>query len=219
MASRRGCPSIKAKSTGIANLAGRYAAAMAMASRIWRDELGDGVFADKCLQAAKEVYQLGKRNEGYQQGNSFKAPYRYLENTWADDMEWGAAELFEATGDREYLDDAVKYAELSGATSWMPHDKVGHYEFYPFMNVGHFALYPHVAAAMQQKLAGYYRQGIEACVERGQRNPFGVGVPFVWCSNNLATNLITQILLYEKMTGDTQFHGFMLGPARLAAGP
>jgi peptidoglycan/xylan/chitin deacetylase (PgdA/CDA1 family) len=200
----------QSEATGVANLAGRCAAAMAMASRIWREDVGDPVFADKCLRAAKELYQLGKQSEGYQQGNSFKAKYRYEENTWADDMEWGAAELFKTTGEQTYLDDAVRYAELIGATSWMPHDKVGHYEFYPFLNVGHFALYPHADAETQKKLAGYYRAGIEACIERSKRNPFGVGVPFVWCSNNLTAALITQILLYEQMTGDTQYHTFML---------
>lgn len=200
----------KSEATGVANLAGRYAAAMAMASRIWRDELDDAVFADKCLRAAKEVYALGKRKEGFQQGNSYGSPYRYTESTWADDMQWGAAELFKATGDKSYREDAVKYAEMIGATSWMPHEKVGHYEFYPFVNVGHFALYPHVDSDTQEKLAGYYREGIEACVKRGAQNPFNVGVPFVWCSNNLTTALVTQILLYERMTGDTQYHEFML---------
>ncbi|MDX1602645.1 MAG: glycoside hydrolase family 9 protein, partial [Salinimicrobium sediminis] len=32
----------------------------------------------------------------------------------------------------------------------------------------------------------------------------------IWCSNNLAVALTTQMILYEKMTGDTQYHDFML---------
>ena len=84
----------------------------------------------------------------------------------------------------------------------MPHDKVGHYEFYPFMNVGHFALYPHVAAAMQEKLAGYYRSGIEACVNRGERNPSGSACRFrVVFQQSGGGNLITQILLVREDDG------------------
>ena len=206
----QGLSAHKSEATGVANLAGRCAAAMAMASRIWRDELDDTVYADKCLRAAKQLYAMGKRKEGFQQGNSFKAPYRYVERTWADDMEWGAAELYKTTRDEAYLNDAVEYAEQIGATSWMPHDEVGHYEYYPFLNAGHFALYPYVDGATQRELAGYYRQGIEACIHRGQGNAFNVGVPFVWCSNNLAVALITQVILYERMTGDLQYHDFML---------
>src|ERR1041384_3624851 len=63
----------KSKATGVANIAGRSAAAMAIAYRIWKNDLRDPVFAQKCLNAALELYELGKRNEGYQQGNSYGA--------------------------------------------------------------------------------------------------------------------------------------------------
>lgn len=46
--------------------------------------------------------------------------------------------------------------------------------------------------------------------ERGEGNPFEIGVPFIWCSNNLASALITQGLLYEEMTGDDTFHDFTI---------
>ena len=32
--------------------------------------------------------------------------------------------------------------------------------------------------------------------------------PFIWCSNNLLVDLILQIHLYEKMTGDYQFNAY-----------
>ncbi len=208
--SPQGLAEYKSEATGLANLAGRFAAAMAMAYRVWIAEGRDSAFAQKSLRAGREVYAMGKLKEGYQQGNSYGAPYRYSERTWADDMEWGAAELFKATGEPHYLQDAIRYARLAGATSWMQHDTAEHYEFYPFVNVGHFALYPLVDSAFQDTLAGFYRDGIERTMERGRKNPYGIGVPFIWCSNNLATALITQILLYEEMTGDPRYHDFML---------
>jgi endoglucanase len=200
----------QSEATGIANLAGRVAAAMAMGYRVWVAEGLDAAFADRSLEAAREVYAMGRRQEGYQQGNSYGAPYRYSERTWADDMEWGAAELFKATGEAVYLRDAIHYARMVGPTSWMQLDTAAHYEYYPFVNVGHFALYPLVDTALRDTLAGYYRDGIERTMERGRTNPFGIGVPFIWCSNNLTTALITQILLYELMTGDARYHDFML---------
>ncbi len=206
----QGLAEYESEATGIANLAGRFAAAMAMAYRVWVAEGGDSAFARSSLRAAREVYAMGRRKEGYQQGNSYGAPYRYSERTWADDMEWGAAELFKATGEPAYLQDAIRYARIAGPTSWMQLDTAEHYEYYPFVNVGHFALYPLVDTAFQDTLAGYYRDGIERTMERGRTNPYGIGVPFIWCSNNLATALITQILLYERMTGDMQYHDFML---------
>ena len=43
----------------------------------------------------------------------FMRQQRYAETTWADDMEWGAAELFRATGRESYLDDARRYAAMT----------------------------------------------------------------------------------------------------------
>lgn len=200
----------KSKATGIANLAGRSAAAMAIAARIWENQLEDSVFAEKCRKAAADLYAMGKEQEGYQQGNSYGSPYRYNEDTWADDMEWGAAELFTNTGQEEYLQDALRYAELAGTISWMDKEDAEHYRYYPFINFGHFALYEHASDTEKEELASFYRDGIEKTVARGQKNPYQVGVPFIWCSNNLSVALITQILLYEEMTGDLQYHSFML---------
>jgi hypothetical protein len=92
----------------------------------------------------------------------------------------------------------------------MEHDTAEHYEIYPFTNVGHFALYPLVDKKTRTQLANYYRVGIERTIARGQNNPYRVGVPFLWCSNNLVVGFITQVLLYERMTGDLRYHSSMI---------
>jgi hypothetical protein len=204
----QGLMQYKSASTGVANLAGRYAAAMALAYQIWKDDPRERSYAERCLQAGKEVYAIGRAKEGAQQGNSYKAPYRYEETTWADDMEWGAAELFRATHERRYLEDAKRYAKLAAAESWMGKEQTGHYQYYPFINLGHFRLYDLVNRDFKKLLAGYYREEIESCVRAGERNPYRVGVPFIWCSNNLIVALVTQCLLYERMTGDHQYREF-----------
>ena len=205
----QGLREYKSEATGLANLAGRSAVSMAIAARIWNKENRDEAFAEKCLQAAQSLYQMGKENEGFQQGNSYGAPYRYNERTWSDDMEWAAAELYETTGKESYLEDAIHYARMTNTQSWMNRDTMEHYEYYPFVNMGHFALYQHVDEALQDTLAGYYRNGIEYTMTRGHRNPYSIGVPFIWCSNNLLTGLITKIILYQRMTGDKQYEDFL----------
>jgi hypothetical protein len=206
----QGLGKYKNTSTGIANLAGRYAAAMAMAADIWENDLRDPAFAAQCLKAGREVYEMGKKQPGSQEGTPHLQPYRYYESTWADDMEWGAAELFKSTGESQYLDDAKKFARMINTTSWMGADTARHYEYYPFVNLGHFALYPLVDESFQDTLASYYRDGIEKVWERAQKNPYHIGIPFIWCSNNLAAAFVTQSWLYEQMTGDRRYRTLML---------
>jgi hypothetical protein len=201
----QGIGKYKSEATGVSNVAGRSAAAMAMAYRIWKKNLKDEVFAAQCLRDAISLYKLGKEKEGFQQGNSYGAPYRYNERSWADDMEWAAAELYKATSREEYLRDALHYARLIGKDSWMERDSVAHYELYPYVNVGHYALWEIGDANVRKEMATYYRENLMRIAERASRNEYGVGHLFVWCSNNYAAAVATQALLYEKMTGDKSF--------------
>jgi hypothetical protein len=207
--SSQGLREHKSMATGLANLAGRSAAVLAQGSRIWKD-FGDTIFSYQCEAAAKTLYQLGRKNEGFQQGNSYGAPYRYTEETWNDDMEWGAAELYKLTKKYQYLDEARHYARAANTTSWMNKDTAAHYQYYPFINLGHYALFDLVDKSFQDTLASYYKNGIDYTFQRSKTNPFGVGVPFIWCSNNLMTSLNAQIILYEKMTSDKTYHRFMI---------
>jgi hypothetical protein len=204
----QGLREFKSESNGVANLAGRYAAAMALGYQIFKDDRRMPNLAPTLLQAGREVYRLGQQKEGVQQGNSYGAPYRYAETTWADDMEWGAAELYRATKDPRYLRDAKRYAMLARDESWMGKDEAGHYQYYPFMNAGHFRLYDLVDARTKKQLAAFYREEIERCIKKSAGNPYRIGVPFIWCSNNLVVALATECLLYERMTGDKRYREF-----------
>jgi endoglucanase len=204
----QGLKKYQSESTGIANLAGVYSAAMALAFEIWKDDPTQKDFAAKCLQAGKEVYEIGRTHEGVQQGNSYGAPYRYGPTIWACDMEWGAAELYRTTHEQHYLDEAKHYATLAADENWMGKAQTAHYQYFPFTNVGHYRLYDLVDPEFQKQLAGYYRAGIERCIPAGQTNPYHIGIPFIWCSNNLAVALVTQLTLYEQMTGDMRYCDF-----------
>ena len=183
-------PKHKNASTGVANLAGRSSAAMTLA--------GD-------LETAKSLYKLAKAKPGVAMSVPVRAPYYYGEISYFDDLEWAATELFIATKDQAYLDEAIKFAHQAAGNAWMGQDRHGHYEFFPYVNLAHWRLYPHVDAAVQKQLAEYYREGLERLRERAMKNPYRVGTPLVWCSTNDVVALATQAMLYEQMTGDTRY--------------
>jgi hypothetical protein len=205
----QGLAKYKSKATGIANLAGRSVATLALGYEVFKEFGEYKVFAQACLRAAQELYEMGKKQEGYQQGNSFGAPYRYEENTWADDMEWAAAQLYKITQKKDLLTDARRYAKIIKEWSWMERDTASHYEMYPYVNMGHYTLWQVGTKKDKQQAIDYYEQNLRKIQERADNNPYGVGHLFIWCSNNLAAAVATQAMLYEEMTGSKKYRPLM----------
>ncbi|MBP7934185.1 MAG: glycoside hydrolase family 9 protein [Phycisphaerae bacterium] len=183
-------PRYRNRSSGKASLAGRASAAMALA--------GD-------LKAAKSLYELARRYPGNAMSVPVKAPYYYGESTFSDDLEWAAVELYIATRDKVYLEEAIGYARRAGPNPGMGGTRHGHYELFPYVNLAHWRLYPHVDEAARKELAGFYRAGLESVRRLAERNPYRLGTPLVWCSCNDVVAFATQAVLYERMTGDSTY--------------
>lgn len=123
-------------------------------------------------------------------------------------MELGAAELYALTRDRAYLVDALAYAAREPVTPWMGADTARHYEWYPWHNNGHYTIWRTGTPNDRKLVTGYYRRGLEQVAARARANGFLVGIPFIWCSNNLMVSFATQAYLYRRMSGDTRFQEF-----------
>ncbi len=194
------------RSTGLASTAGKYAAAFALGARLFeRDDLA---FAQVMRRKAAMAYAIGRASPGVCQTAPGTSPYFYEEDNWADDMELGAAELSALTMDRSRLDEAIAYAAMEPVTPWFGADTANHYQWFPWHNNGHYEIWrladPRRDAAARRTMEDYYRRGLEAVVKRAG-NGFRIGVPFIWCSNNLIASFATQALLYRRMTGDQRF--------------
>lgn len=193
------------RSTGMASTAGKYAAAFALGAMAFAER--DPALARVLERKAVAAYSLGRAHPGVCQTAPAVSPYFYQEDDWADDLELAAAELY-ALGDGEhYLQEAQGYAALQPVKPWMGQDTAAHYQWFPWHNQGHYELWRRATAKdARSQMAEYYRRGLEAVAARAG-NGFHVGVPFIWCSNNLLASLATQALLYRAMTGDTTYLG------------
>lgn len=192
----------KNRSTGFASTAGKFASAFALGSQQLRDL--DGAVAARLRARAEAAYRLGRAHPGVCQTAPAGAPYFYEEANWVDDMELAAAQLFELTGEPAYLADAEEYARQEPVTPWMGQDTARHYEWFPWHNNGHHQIWRSGDEARKRMSAEFYRRGLEAVAARAD-NAFRVGIPFIWCSNNLMVSFATQARLYRTMTGDTTF--------------
>ena len=195
----------KNRSVGLASTAGKYASTFALASRVFANS--DPALARELRRKAEVAYRLGVQSPGVCQTAPGRAPYFYEEDNWTDDMELAAAELYALTRDDRYRRDAREYAAKEPVTPWMGADTARHYQWYPWHNAGHYALWRNGTAQDRATMAAYYRRGIEAVAGRATSG-FRVGIPFIWCSNDLMVSFATQALLYRQMTGDARFREF-----------
>lgn len=189
--------------TGVASTAGKFASCFALGSEILKDFYPQ--FAKEIGEKADDTYQLGIQLPGICQTASVRSPYIYEEDNWVDDMELAAIELFHRTKDQKYLQQAVEYGRREPFTPWMGADSARHYQWYPFMNMGHY----HLAKVNDKRLSNEFirnmRTGIQRTYEKAIQNPFMHGIPYIWCSNNLTTAMLTQCRLYRELTGDSTY--------------
>ncbi len=98
-----------------ANIAGRSAAALAMAAQAWAGR--DDLLARSASTAAVSLYALGLARPGVQP--TCPADF-YPEDTWTDDMQLAAAALYRLTADSAYLDAATRWSADAGDTEGPP---------------------------------------------------------------------------------------------------
>lgn len=176
-----------------ANLAGRTAAALADASRLYRSY--DPAFANRCLSAARSVYQLGLKNPRI----LTTKPYEfYPEETWKDDMEWGAINLYIATHEKSYLAQAVAFAREAGPAETYT-------SVYDTHTLAHATLYPHAPAAVQKQLLEFLQEDAEDACALSASNPYGLGTPYVWGTAEAAAGVAMTCQIYAQFSGKREF--------------
>lgn len=202
----QGLGKYKNRATGVASTAGKFASAFALAAQIYQnqDQALSGLFEKKALSA----YKLGLDEPGVAQTAPNLAPYFYEEDNWVDDMELGAASLFQLTGKQEYFKQSFDYGLQEKITPWMGADTARHYQWYPFHNFGHFELAQTASGNERNQLLNFYKEGIEKVWNKGKDNAFFRGIPFIWCSNNLTTSFAIQNFLYRQLSKDDTYAEF-----------
>ena len=189
--------------TGVASTAGKFASCFALGASILKDFYPE--FAEEIGRKAADAYEEGVKRPGVCQTASVLSPYIYEEDNWTDDMELGAMELYHKTGNEAYLKQALEYGRREPVTPWMGADSARHYQWYPFMNMGHYWLARSGNERISREFIRNLRAGIVRTHEKAVESPFLHGIPYIWCSNNLTSAMLTQCRLYRELTGDNTY--------------
>jgi endoglucanase len=191
------------RATGIASTAGKFASAFALGAEVYRSINQE--FSAQLASKARAAFEYGLKYPGACQTAPGTAPYFYEEDNWVDDMELAAAELYNLTRESNYLDYATSFGRKEITTPWIGKDTALHYQWYPFVNMGHPSIARNQETNHNSEFTGFMKRGLELTELKAVKNPFLIGVPFIWCSNNLVAAILTQAHLYEEISGDKTF--------------
>lgn len=200
------------------NLAGRLAAALALAAQV--DAVRDPARARRELEAAAAIYGRAKTTNVKEADVVTALPHAfYPESSWRDDMEWAAAELALAG---QALGDARAPDWLHGGTRWAAaylDREAGDdtLNLYDTSAVAHADLVRAMRAAPsidglaldEARLIADLRAQLEIGVQRSEADPLGAGaiyndfdaVPHTF-------GLIVTARLYGTLTGDRTYDVF-----------
>jgi len=191
------------RTTGVASVAAKFSSSFALGSEIFTKY--DPALATILNKKAREAWEFALSDPGVCQTACVVSPYFYEEENYTDDLELAGASLFQLSGSEEYLKAAAKWGDIEQVTPWMELHRARHYQYYPFVNLGHALLAQSADTVQSVKFAAFMKQGLMTLQKFSANDPFPIGIPFIWCSNNLVVAAATQAMLYRQITGDRQF--------------
>lgn len=200
---QQGICNYKNRTTGVSSSAAKFASAFSLGSELLKKYYPE--FSETIKSKAFDAYEFAKSDLGVCQTACCKSPYFYEEDNYVDDLELAAADLYLNTGNKSLLNEASEWGKVEPVTPWMGNDSARHYQWYPFINLGHYYLASSDNINISKRFLNYMRKGLSGIYERGKNNPFLIGIPFIWCSNNLVAAAITQAHLYRELTGDYSY--------------
>lgn len=170
------------------NQIGLYAAVMAMASRVWSERFQKYDFAKQCLDAAENLYSIRDKVPNIDSsGSGF-----YIDNTYLGKLALGAVELYLATKENHYLEDAERYADSAGSDYWWSWGNIN--------SLADFRL-----AQIEPRFADYILSNLISFNDEKDKTTFNHGIPYTWGTTNSLLGAALQEILYNSLTGSTRY--------------
>jgi hypothetical protein len=172
-----------------ANVAGRCAAALALAALRYRGE--DPALARRCAETAIAFYQCGLKHPGVltPQPADF-----YPEQSWRPDMALAATHLYRLTGEKRYLRDALRFDNHAGPGA-------GAVSLYSIHGLSDVELYPLAPARDRRWILAALRDDCNRALAHS-RHPFRLAADTIWGTAGRACGAGTLCLLAAPLLRD-----------------
>ncbi len=175
------------------NQIGLFAATMALASRVWSEKFLNYDFAKRCLDAAENLYSI--RNEVPDIDTSGTGSYR--DKTFLGKLALGAVELYLTTRQKNYLENAITYADSAGSDYW-----------WSWGNINSLADYR--LAKIEPRFSKYILYNLTSFNSNKDSSAFNEGTAYTWGTTNSLLGVTLQAILYKRLTGSNKFDSLAL---------
>lgn len=180
-----------------------FAATMAMAARYF--EPYDPEYARQCLDAARKSYDFLKANPAYvrfEQGDFKTGGYQSQD---ADDRLWAAAELWETTGEAQYLEDFEQRLALitdKVEANWDWGD-VSNLAMFTYALSGREGRNPHLLGDVRRDIVAV----ADEIVETGRLDAYGrpLGEIYYWGCNGTVARQAMNLQVAERIAPDGKY--------------
>ncbi|WP_290662824.1 glycoside hydrolase family 9 protein [Ignavibacterium sp.] len=166
---------------------GIYSAALAIASSIWKERFYDNEFSDRCLNAAKKIFEMRNLTEDYSDNEKY-----YKQNEYRSKLTLAALELFKSTGNAKYLQIALGYGKGVAENNWWSWGDFNALVFYKL------AEYDPEYIAKLRSILNYYQNNSNS-------NLFGESHPHNWGTTHSLAGVVLSSILYKRFTGSNEF--------------
>uniref|UniRef100_A0A832G1V9 Endoglucanase n=1 Tax=Ignavibacterium album TaxID=591197 RepID=A0A832G1V9_9BACT len=166
---------------------GIYSAALAIASRIWKERFLDNTFANKCLNASEKIFRLRNKISDYKDDEKY-----YNQNEFNSKLALGALEIFKSKNDKNYLSLALDYGKNIAENNWWSWGDFNAIVFYKL-------------AEIDNQFVEKLRDILSFYKSYSDSNLFSLAHQYNWGTTHSLAGVVLSSILYKKLTGSEEF--------------
>lgn len=170
------------------NQIGLYAAALSLAAQIWKERFYDDIYSQQCLNAAKNIYRQISTSPDIDSSHSGM----YQDQKFYGKLALGAIELYNATKEKKYLDDAFMFGDSAKSDYWWSWGDIN--------SVAHYKISKH-----NPRFKNYIFNNLIAFQNNLRTNIFGEPTALTWGSTTTFMGAAINAILWKEGTKDYTF--------------
>lgn len=170
------------------NQIGLYTAALSLAAKIWKERFYDNDYSQQCLKAAQTIYAQ------VQSAPDIDTSYSgmYQDQKFYGKLALGAIELFNSTGEKKYLDDAMIFGDSAKSDYWWSWGDIN--------SIAHYKISKHNA-----RYKNYIFNNLVAFQNNLRANIFGEPTATTWGTTTTFMGAALSVLLWKEGSKDNSF--------------